>query len=127
MTAKDKPLFNSARKVSEIFLDYASPLLDFAGPDVTKTELENFLKLAFITWNSVILDEHNPKNHLIKEMKQLIRNAEPPIRDFLMMMVQRKKTDFAQEKFLIGTFKVYKEKGDFRVQVEARAKPEQKN
>lgn len=42
------------RKISETFLHFAEPLLQGLGPDATKHQMEEALKIAFTVWNAVV-------------------------------------------------------------------------
>ena len=57
------------RKISETFLDFASPLLEPLGPEATEQEMEHALKIAFTVWNAVVYDAVDRSSRWIDRLR----------------------------------------------------------
>ena len=78
MTARKKRFRFPDRKISETFLDFASPLLELAPPGVAKEDVEEAFRIAFTTWNAVVFDAVDGDDRFAGKLREL--TAEPNIR-----------------------------------------------
>ena len=114
----------SRQELSRTFLEYALPLLKFAGPSVTKTELQQLLQLALLAWNAVLDDKLNGRNDAVAEMTGLAPGRpRRRLKNLLTMLITRKQTDFAKEERFIRQFKVIRKRGRWRLLVDATSAP----
>lgn len=107
------------KKISETFLDFASPLFEIAGEKPTKEQVESALKLAFTVWNSVVFDTVGGNSKNVTTLKQLVSNN-PPCAALLDQMLTRKRTLFGDDLRLIGEYKITKKLFKWNLRVEAR-------
>lgn len=117
---KIKKLTFPDRKISETFLDFASPLLEAEGRNPTKHEAEQVLKVAFTVWNSVVLDSVNGNTKYTEKLRQL--TSDDPLSAALVeKMISRKQDIFSDDHRLIGEYKLSSKKGELRLRAEARS------
>lgn len=114
MTTRSFP----SRKISETFLDYASPLLDPLGLP-TKEQMEQALKIAFTVWNSAVYDAVSGESHHLAQVRELAA-VNPIVAALIESMIQRKQELFADDERLVGKFTFVKSEGEWRLRVEAR-------
>ena len=114
----DRPPY-SDRKISETFLDFASPLLDALGAKATKDQIEEVLKIAFTVWNSVVFDTVNGNTRYVAKLRELAA-AESETRALVEQMISRKQTMFTDDHRLIGEYSVRHKNGEWRLRAEAR-------
>ncbi len=108
------------RKISETFLDFAGPLIEAAGGEATKDQIEQILKIAFTVWNSVVLDVVDHDGHHVTRLKQCF--AGDALSTVLVeQMIARKKATFNDDLRLIGYYGIMKKHGEYYLQAEARA------
>lgn len=116
---KKKKIKFPNRKISETFLDFSSPLLNSLEKDVTKSQVEKVLVIAYTVWNSVVLDTVKGNTKHISMLKQTIR--EDPISAILIEeMISRKKNMFADDLRMIGNYSIFQNNGEWRLRAEAR-------
>jgi len=106
-------------KISEAFLDFASPLIEAAGPEAGNSELEPILKVAFTVWNAVVLDTVNGDTRFIDSVRQATA-ADPGPSGLVEQMISRKRSVFANDDRLIGNYELYRKDGEWIVRAEAR-------
>ncbi len=104
------------KKLSESFLEFAWPLLELADTNLGKPEMEVILNIPFTIWNAVILDAEDSNNHFVDMLRKL--TAGDPI---IEQMLERRRTEFAHDRRLIGTYTLLQENGEWRLRVEHRA------
>ena len=59
------------RKISETFLDFASPLLKLAPLGVAEEDVEHVLKIAFTAWNAVVSNSVNDNDRYASRLREL--------------------------------------------------------
>ena len=107
------------RKISETFLDFASPVLSMMPDDATEANIETALQIAFTVWNSVIFDEVDGNDHYIAWLRDLI--SDDPIGNSLVTkLIDRKRTTFAEDRRVIGNYKIRCKHGELNLWAEAR-------
>ena len=62
-------------KISEAFLDFASPLIEAAGPEAGRPEIEPILKIAFAVWNAVVIETVRGDSRFVDEIRQAMAAA----------------------------------------------------
>lgn len=107
------------RKISETFLHFAEPLLDAFGPNVTETQMEQPLMIAFTVWNAVVYADAAGNSHFLDGI-QCSTAHEPELVTFISQLIVRKRSLFGGDCRLIGEYKVFRKNGKMRVQAEAR-------
>ena len=108
------------RKISETFLDYASPLIDALGPNVTKEQFDQALKIAFTVWNSVVFDQADGDARYAAKAQELT-GGDPAMAALVEYLIRRKQSSFANDQRLIGEYSLIRKSGEWRLRVEARA------
>lgn len=81
---------SSEGKISAAFLDFASPLIEAAGPGAGGTELKQILTLAFTTWNAVVLDGVNGDTQFVDEIRQTT-SGNPEGAALIELLLERKR------------------------------------
>ena len=107
------------RKISEAFLDFASPLMAVMPDDASETSIEEVLTIAFTVWNGVILDDVNGNGYYMARLKEQASH-DPILQALLTELVHRRRTLFADDQRLIGNYKVTRKQGELRLWAEAR-------
>lgn len=107
------------RKISETLLDFASPLLEIHGPNISETQMEKSLNIAFTVWNAVAYADLVNKTHIL----EMVRSPVGKNRAMLALLeglIQRKRTHFGDDERLIGFYEIFRRNGEMRVRAEAR-------
>jgi hypothetical protein len=117
--AKTREKFPS-RKISETFLDFAAPLLEPLGPEATKQEMEQALKIAFTVWNAVVYDTVDRSSQWIDRLRDTTGH-DPQVRAVVEHFVARKQRLFGHDHRLIGQYQLFHQGGELRLRAEARA------
>jgi hypothetical protein len=107
------------RKISEAFLDFASPLMAVMPDDASEASIEQALTIAFTVWNGVILDDVSGNNHYLTQLKKQAADNSA-LQALLAQLVHRKRTLFADDQRLVGNYKVTRKQGELRLWAEAR-------
>ena len=118
-TTKKQQATYPNRKISETFLDFASPLMATMPDDASDASIEQALTIAFTVWNGVILDDVNGNGYYMARLKEQASH-DPVLQALLKELVHRKRTLFADDQRLIGNYKVTRKHGELRLWAEAR-------
>lgn len=104
------------RKMSEVILDFAEPLLNVVEDD---DELfEEVISFAVICWNASFLPEKEQKQilcSLANEMGKSDVLQRLRVEDDVRMLLERKKAFYADEKRMVVNYKIIEEKGSRRL------------
>lgn len=93
------------RKISETFLDFASPLLRDLPSEALEHRAREALQVSFTAWNAVIFaDVLNDHRHL--DEIQRLTAGKPETALLMERMIARKRSLFANDARLIGTWEV---------------------
>lgn len=107
------------KKISETFLNFASPIIDSLGNDPTQDQIESVLKIAFTVWNSVVLDTVRGNSEFVSQIKILMKDD--PISSIMFdQMINRKLDMFPDDNRMIGDYKLTKKNNEWRLRAEAR-------
>ena len=110
-----QPLF--ARKMSEVLLDFAEPVLEtFDHPE----DFEAMITLAVLCWNCSLLpanEQRKSLNKVINELGKSDPTTRIEVEDCICMLMERKKTVFANDRRMIANFEVVEERDGSRLVV----------
>lgn len=106
-------------KISEAFLDFASPLIEAAGPEAGRPEIEPILKIAFAVWNAVVIETVRGDSRFVDEIRQAMAAA-PGASALVESLLSRKRLAFANDDRLIGNYELLRENGEWILRAEAR-------
>ncbi len=105
-----------AGKMSEVILDFAEPLLNTIDDD---DELfEDVISFAVICWNASFLPEKERKKivcSMVDEMAKSDVLLRLGVQGDIRMLLERKKTFFADEKRMVVNYKIIEENGSRRL------------
>lgn len=107
------------RKISEVFLEFSSPLLDTIGEGATPQQIEKALRITFSVWNAIILDTVKGDTKYISMLKETVKGY-PMESSLIEQFVLRKKELYSTDLRMIGEYSVTEKKGKWRLRVEAR-------
>lgn len=97
------------RKASEVFLEYANPYIQMYLKEKGKAsldEIEEMLKLPWIVWNAVIMQEKKDKIDFIASIRLAIKNVSVGANALIDSMLERKLKKFAKYHYMLGNFKL---------------------
>ena len=125
---KAKKMLNG-KKVSDIFNEYASPVIeiymDDAGyarlEDMSVAELDRILQLPWVIWNAVVAKGNDRINYLTS-ITLLTKHAPKEIKELIKFMRKRKEVEFNQYDFFLGDVSLNRDiyDGQINMTVEAR-------
>ncbi len=106
-----------ARKMSEVLLDFAEPVLEtFDHPE----DFEAMITLATLCWNCSFLpanEQRKSLNNVINELVKSEPTARIEVEECIRILMERKKTVFANERRIITDFEVVEERDGSRLVV----------
>jgi len=110
-------------KISEAFLEFAGPLIELYGDDVTEEQVEGALSIAALVWNGVVMDESDHGSTHIENARGLLGSTVPPeIRLLFDELVTRRRAEFGSDKRLVGEWEIVRNsRGEANLRVEARS------
>lgn len=121
----------NGKKVSVIFNEYASPVLEFyleeAGlsglDEMSIEEMNGVLQLPWLIWNAVVAKDKNTIDFL-GSITLLTKHTPEEIKKLIKFMRQRKENKFKRYNFYLGEFKLNRNihNAQFTITVEARMK-----
>jgi len=106
-------------KISEAFLDFASPLIEAADPHAGPAEIEPILKIAFTVWNAVVFDTVNGNTRFVDKIRQATASDLVPAA-FVELLLSRKRLVFGNDERLIGRYELRQTDGEWVLRAEAR-------
>ncbi len=107
------------RKISETFLDFASPLTAIMPDDVTEASIEKVLAIAYVVWNGMVLDDIHGNDYYMAKLKEPMA-VDPVLASLVTELAHRKRTLFADDQRLIGEYKVTRKRDELNLWTEAR-------
>lgn len=113
---------SSPRKISETFLEFAEPLWVPLGAEVADHELEQALMIAFTVWNSVVFDAAEGGQSHVSQLRKLA-DQEPGVRMLVELLITRKQSLYAEDRRLVGDYRLHRRQGELRLRAEARLPP----
>lgn len=113
------------RKVSEVFLEFANPLLRqimAENPKLTAKECEFQLRVPWIVWNALVMKKKNALGVDVLSMLRTSLNGAPEgSRELVEILIERKKALFSQYTYAIGNLEV-RSVGDGEIHLRAEAR-----
>ena len=106
-----------ARKMSEVILDFAEPLLDALDDDEL---FENAISCAVACWNLSFLPEKKQKKlvlSMVNELDKSVLLTRHEFEDCVRMLLERKRVLFADEKKIVVNYKIVEEEDHHRLLV----------
>ena len=107
-------------KISETFLRFAAPLTEPLGPEITKDQFEEALKIAFTVWNAVVYDAVAGNDQFITSVRSLT-SGDPMTAALIEGLIRRKEVEFGDDGRLIGEYTLRQENGEWNLRAEARS------
>jgi hypothetical protein len=107
------------RKISETFLQFAEPLLEALGPNLSEAQMKRPLNVAWTVWNAVVYADAAKNNHTLELLRSSTDQA-PEAEALVEALIERKRTLFADDHRLIGEYEVFHKDGELRLRAEAR-------
>jgi len=98
-----------ARKMSEVILDFAEPLLDALDDDEL---FEKAIGCAVVCWNLSFLQEKKQQRQVRAIVNKLDKSAlltRHEFEDYVRMLLERKRILFADEKRIVMNYKIVEE------------------
>lgn len=101
----------NGKKVSVVFNEYASPVLEFYLEDagyagineMSIEEMNQVLQLPWLIWNAVVAQKsHENKIDYLGSITLLTRQAPEEIKSLIKFMRERKETKFRKYNFFLG-------------------------
>ncbi len=117
---KDRPILFPNRKISETFLDFASPMLQVLPTPTTREDIEKILKIAFMVWNSVVYADVRGDEHFLAELRKNTSSA-VEMEIIINNLINRKRTFFGDDQRIIGEYKLTIKKEGLNLRAEARS------
>jgi hypothetical protein len=99
-----------ARKMSEVLLEFAEPLLEDSDDDES---FRSKIALAALSWNLTFMPSNEQEatlNNMVKELGRLDAFVRCGIKESIRMFIDRKRTLFANDNRLIINYEIVKEK-----------------
>lgn len=116
------------RKASEVFLEYANPYLKMYLEErgkATADEIKEVLKLPWIVWNAVVMQDKKNKIDFMTSIRLAIKNLPMGANMLIESMMERKLKEFAKYRYMLGNFNLrFDESGqEMILSMEARTIP----
>jgi hypothetical protein len=96
----------SGRKVSEIFLDFAAPVLERAPKKLSRRKAKAMLDVLATIWNAVVVDEWNGSGDLVADLRRRLAVMPDAGATLVEPFVARKRAMFAEHKWAVGKVEV---------------------
>jgi hypothetical protein len=107
------------RKISETFIDFSSPILDYLGENASKHQVNDILRITYCVWNAVVLDTAKNESAHVSRLRQTFHNNKKAYQ-LIEFLISRKKTFFADDLRLIGEYRIIEKKNTWKLLAEAR-------
>jgi hypothetical protein len=106
-----------ARKMSEVILDFAEPLLDALDDDEL---FGKAIGCAVFCWNLSFLQEMKQQRQvraMANELDKSVLLTRHEFEDYVRMLLERKRVFFANEKRIVVNYKIVEEENHHRLSV----------
>lgn len=107
-------------KISETILEFGKDLILSLPEDHTKAEFEAVISIVITTWNAVVMDRWDDKNHFENDLLSKLDEMPKEMRIMIKRLIKRKKKKFANDIRGIGKHWVREENGEYIFGCEAR-------
>jgi hypothetical protein len=107
------------RKISETFLEFAAPMLKDLPSEAPEQRARQALEVCYTAWNAVVFaDVLNDHRHL-DQIRRLTADK-PEVALLMEQLIARKRTLFADDERLIGTWEVTRTEDGINLRADAR-------
>jgi hypothetical protein len=107
------------RKISETFLEFATPMLKDLPSEATEQRAREALEVSYTAWNAVVFaDVINDHRHL--EYIRRLTADKPEVAQLMEQLIVRKRTLFANDERLIGSWEVTRTEDGINLRADAR-------
>jgi len=110
------------RKISETFLDFASPIMDNLPDDASAAYVESVLKTPYVVWNAMVLYEVKGDRHFLDQIQAAMAQF-PEGAALVNLLIERKRTMFGHDHRLIGIYAIIEKRGELVLRADVRAIP----
>ena len=111
--------FEPGRKISETFLEFAAPLLADLPSEEPESKARDGLTIACTAWNAVIFADVLNDNQYVDQIRDLAQNK-PEARQMIETLIARKRSLFAEDHRMIGTWEVTRTEDGINLRADAR-------
>jgi hypothetical protein len=107
------------RKISETFLQFAAPMLKDLPVEAPEQQAREALEVSYTAWNAVVFaDVLNDHRHL--DYIRRLTADKPEVALLMEQLIARKRTFFADDEQLIGTWEVTRTEDGINLRADAR-------
>ncbi len=121
---EELPSLLRGKKASEVFLEYAMPLINNfdIGNNCDLKDIHMALEIPWLVWNACVFESSKNKNtKMMLEIKQQSKN-DKKLMELISFFEQRKKISFADYNYLMGEYKLIPQGCDgFKLRMECRS------
>ncbi len=114
-----RPEFPS-NKISATFLEFLAPIMEVMNDPDDDQETERILMLGYVVWNAVVYADAAGDKKPLAALHKVTTEA-PHTRPLIDRLIERKRTQYAQDHRLIGKYELKTVDGEVRLRVEARS------
>lgn len=107
---------------SATFLAFAKPAFDRMGLEPNTQEGETLLRTCWTIWNAVVFADLGGKPEYLERL-QNPANLNPVTGVMVDWLIERKRTRFRAEHWVVGDCTLRQVRGEWRLRIEARAVP----
>lgn len=107
-------------KISEAFLRFSEPLWVRETGRASQVEMERALKLAWMVWNSAVVDALQGNNTAVERMRESLADT-PEVLKVCELMLRRKLSVYGNDLRIIMDYQLEDDGGQWRLQVKARS------
>jgi len=107
------------RKISETFLDFASPTMNDLPSEAAEHRARQALQVSFTVWNAVIFADVLNDHGYIDQIRHLTA-GNPEAGLLVEQMIARKRELFADDERMIGDWEVTRTEDGINVRADAR-------
>src|SRR6266700_7352512 len=106
------------RKISEMFLHFAAPLLENLPGDAPEHHAQQALQVSFTAWNAVIFADVLDDHRHLDEIRRLTGKPETAL--LMEQLIARKRALFADDERMIGTWEITRTEDGINLRADAR-------
>ncbi len=110
------------RKISETFLDFASPIMETLPDDASAAYVESVLKTPYAVWNAMVLYEVKGDRHFLDQIQAAMTHF-PEGAALVHVLIERKRTLFGRDHRVIGVYAIIEKRGELVLRADVRAIP----
>lgn len=111
------------KKISEILVQFASPMLEMIGTDAPPDTMRELFMTAVTVWNGVVWEQLGKGSHFVDEIRQQLCAADMlPMAAIVDDLIERKRTLFSDTRVMISSHEIVynSDQTEFVVRAEGR-------